>query len=453
MDISVYHAFQLFIDKLKKLFKNELVSKSVAAFAVKIIAAAAMFVLNVILARKLGANDIGIFFLSVTIVTLVAVVSRLGLDNAVLKYISAYTSKNKHNRVSDVYFKANALVFLMSLILVFLFISNISIVNQYLFDGDISVNDSLYLFVLSVIPVALITIQSESLKGLKRITESVSIQSLLVPVFTIFLTLLFVDQYGLYGAALSYLLGNFITLVIALYIWNVHKVRSFNKIETDKVEINQLLKVSMPMLWVAIFQVVNIWFSTLALGVLATNEDVGIYNLAARTAALTSFILVAVNSISAPKFSEMYENNDSEGLERVAKGSALIATVMATPVLCAFIIMPEYVMSIFGSEFKNGAIVLSILAISQFINVCTGSVGYLLLMSGNEKKMRNNMFFCTAINIVLNILLIPELGIIGAALATASVMVLQNVIAVIIAWRSLNIITLPINFSRYRTTG
>ena len=451
MDISVCHAYQLFIKKFKNIFKSELVNKSVAAFVVKVAAAAAMFALNVILARKLGANDIGVYFLSVTLVTIVAVVSRLGLDNAVLKFISAYSAKDRHNLVDDVYLKANILVFTMSLFLVVIITVNIDFISQYLFDGH---NDEpLYIFILCVIPVALVSIQSESLKGLKRITESVSVQSLLVPVFTILLALYLVDEFGLYGAAISFLSANCIALIVGFYLWNISRVKLYNIIHTKPVDLRQLIQVSMPMLWVAIFQVVNIWFATLALGVLATNEEVGVYNLAARTAALTSFILIAVNSIAAPKFSEMYENNDQIGLQRVAKESALIATVMATPALLAFIIMPEFIMSIFGEDFKNGSTVLSILAISQFVNVCTGSVGYLLLMSGNEKKMRNNMFLCTLINIVLNIILIPELGIVGAALATASVMILQNIIAVIIAWKSLNIITLPIGLSRFRATN
>ena len=55
-------------------------------------------------------------------------------------------------------------------------------------------------------------------------------------------------------------------------------------------------------------------------------------------------------------------------------------------------------MSLFGPEFRAGGPVLTILAAGQYVNVLTGSVGYLLMMTGNERLVRNNMAVAALLN-------------------------------------------------------
>jgi O-antigen/teichoic acid export membrane protein len=69
------------------------------------------------------------------------------------------------------------------------------------------------------------------------------------------------------------------------------------------------------------------------------------------------------------------------------------------------------------------------LALGQFVNVITGSVGYLLTMTGHEKDIRNNMLFCGPFAIMLSLALIPFWGAIGSAIATALALSVQNLIA------------------------
>ena len=101
-------------------------------------------------------------------------------------------------------------------------------------------------------------------------------------------------------------------------------------------------------------------------------------------------------------------------------------------------------MGIFGNSFKSGAFILVILALGQFINVITGSVGYLLMMSGNERLLRNNIIFIAVLNLTLNLLLIPKYGILGAAISTSVSLALQNIISMVIVKYRLGIWTFPL---------
>jgi O-antigen/teichoic acid export membrane protein len=78
-------------------------------------------------------------------------------------------------------------------------------------------------------------------------------------------------------------------------------------------------------------------------------------------------------------------------------------------------------MGIFGPDFERGWPVLVIGAVGQLVNCGVGSVGYLLLMSGNQKRLIKVQFAMTVVSVLTNIILIPALGMVGAALASACV--------------------------------
>ena len=91
------------------------------------------------------------------------------------------------------------------------------------------------------------------------------------------------------------------------------------------------------------------------------------------------------------------------------------------------IVFAARLMRIFGPDFESGWPVLVIGAVGQLVNCGVGSVGYLLLMSGNQKRLIKVQFVMTIISVVTNLSLIPTLGMVGAALAAAGVNVGGNV--------------------------
>jgi len=100
-------------------------------------------------------------------------------------------------------------------------------------------------------------------------------------------------------------------------------------------------------------------------------------------------------------------------------------------------------MSIFGTQFTSGGNILTVLSIGQFVNVAMGSVGYLLVMSGNETLMRNSTIVAALINIVLHIILVPLAGVLGAAIASTLSLIMMNVFLAYFVWLRLNIWTIP----------
>jgi O-antigen/teichoic acid export membrane protein len=101
------------------------------------------------------------------------------------------------------------------------------------------------------------------------------------------------------------------------------------------------------------------------------------------------------------------------------------------------LIFPSFLMSLFGEEFSEGAVLLQILAVGQFINGITGSVGFLLMMSGHERDMRN-------VTLISGFFLTAQFGIIGVATGTAIAVATQNLLAVYFVKKQLGFNTLAV---------
>lgn len=96
--------------------------------------------------------------------------------------------------------------------------------------------------------------------------------------------------------------------------------------------------------------------------------------------------------------------------------------------LLIFLIFPKSILGIFGEEFRTGAIALMILTIGQFVNAASGSVGYILQMTGKQRLFQYIILFASIVNAYLNFILIPQIGIVGAAIASCIAVSIINII-------------------------
>ena len=103
--------------------------------------------------------------------------------------------------------------------------------------------------------------------------------------------------------------------------------------------------------------------------------------------------------------------------------------------------MPKFLLGLFGEDFSNGYIALIILCIGQFFNGFCGSVGYIMQLTGNERKFQQIVMTALFVNVLLNLFLIPYYGINGAAASSAISLILWNFLSMIYIKKNLNIST------------
>ena len=86
----------------------------------------------------------------------------------------------------------------------------------------------------------------------------------------------------------------------------------------------------------------------------------------------------------------------------------------------------ESILGIWGSEFKNAYWILVIIGIGRFVNLATGAVGIILTMTGHEKIQSQISVISLFLIIILNVFLIKFYGVIGAAIATSTIVIGEN---------------------------
>jgi O-antigen/teichoic acid export membrane protein len=418
---------------------REVVAHASTAFAVKILAAILSLSLSIALARLLGATDTGHYYLIFTIVTIAALLARSGIDRAGLRFVAASKAADRPADIAHAHKLSVILVATIGSIATVTLASGANFLAADVFSAE-ALAPLVAIAALAVVPIALSNLYSELLKGLKRTGVAIAVQSAWLPALTLIGVAIAVPRYGLRGAVIAMLIGSCLTLVTAILYWLRLSPRTTGE---KTLNFDELVSASRPLFWVGVFQLVIAHSATIVLGIFHSASEIGRFAVATRTSALISFVLFAVNSIAAPKFAELYRQNRLADLQATAIQSAALMAVMALPLLMVFLFFPGSIMGIFGPEFTGAALVLAVLSIGQFINVVTGSVGYLLAMTGHGKPLRNTLAVSAVIHVTICFAVVPNFGAVGAAIVTALTMTFINARLAYCVWQRLEIVSLP----------
>lgn len=420
---------------------NEVAKGTLLAFGLKVIGAGLAFIFNVIIARLLGAEGAGLFFLALSVTAIGSVIGRIGLDNTLLRFIATHMAKGEISQVKGVYLLGMTMAIIASGTLALLGFWLSPWIAIEIFDKPTLVGPLKWMS-LAILPFAILNLQAESLKGLKRIRDALLVQSIGVPLVGILLIFPLTTLGGVEGSIWAYLTATILVTLLGLSFW----LKNTMKLEGEPMlySLKTLLISCKPLFVTALMNRALLpWTPLIFLGIWADNQEVGIFGAVSRLAMLVSFMLTSINNVLAPKFAELYANNEKKVMELTAQRSALMITLLTSPIFFLLIFGAEWVLSLFGSEFMVGAIALTILATGELINTLTGSVNHFLIVTGNELIVRNITVFGVIIQTILCLVLIPWTGIIGAAIATAIAVAAINFIAVYFVWKKTKIIMIP----------
>jgi O-antigen/teichoic acid export membrane protein len=284
--------------------------------------------------------------------------------------------------------------------------------------------DPLIWIALSVPFFACYNLFGMALQGLRKVFVSVSILKIVAPLFLIILVLLWKPSSST-TASMLYFFSSVITAFIGFYFW-----RKDIPTVKGKFEKSVLWKSSSSLWIVAFMQQMIMWSGQFIAGVFNTPQELASLAVARNTSILITFLLAAVSYVSAPRFASMYKENKLKELERYVRNTTRLLIFTSLPVILFMMIFPDFLMSLFGKGFEGGSGYLRVLVLGQFINVATGSVGYLLTMSGHEKDMRNITIINGVLAVVLALILNPIFGAMGSAISTAIAVALSNIMAV-----------------------
>jgi O-antigen/teichoic acid export membrane protein len=403
--------------------------KITTIFSIRFLGAILGISFSFVLARVLGAYEVGIYFQALNIAIIGTIIGRMGLDNVVLKFTAIYSKNNEWDKVNGVYKQAIKICLFVSVIVTILlyFLSGIIAENFY---KDAHAIIPIQWMVVSIIPFSLMTLHAEILKGLEKTSLSIIVQHVLIP-FTCLVVLLFYGELSdINIAVVTYVVSVFLSLLLS-FIFLKYSVKE-DKITT--MNSSKLLEMGLPLLLVASMGLFLSITDSMMLAFWLDSSTVGIYGILVKIVFLSSMLLFVVNSIVAPKIASAFSQKEYSLVFKILKQSIIYLSMVALLILFIFFFFNVQILSIFGSEFISGKNALLILAVGQFFVLATGPVEYMLVMTGNEKLYRNIVIFSAILNIILNIALIPKYHMIGASVATATSLIIKNVLTAVVAY-------------------
>lgn len=423
-----------------------MLSGSAITFALKITGLLLSYLVAMMISKSYGADGVGLYNLSQRIIRSLAIVCALGFNISVLRYVGEFNTKpNRGTYLKKLlsYFLQLALpISILVSIILFLYANEIAlnVFENKDYDGAIKIIAAvLPFFTLNLISV-------EFIRGLKLLKVSEFLRSVSIYLMVIILLSLTVLHYGILNPIYALAIGISITFLGAIIFIIVH----VKKLPTgdEKVNFNkkEFVKTSLPMMVITISSFVLAFSGIFFLELFSTTDIVGIYSICIMLSQLVSMALTVVNTISAPKFSELFWSHKIKELKKVLHHSSKLIFWSSIVISIVLIGLSEYILALFGEEFVKGQTVLIILIAGQIINATTGSVGVFMNMTGNQKILRN-IIVLTAIMIVVGYyFIVPKYGMVGAALISVCGTAIINIISALYVYKKLNFTTFYLPF-------
>lgn len=179
------------------------------------------------------------------------------------------------------------------------------------------------------------------------------------------------------------------------------------------------------------FQVGMLWADTLLLGLLASTEEAGVYAAVTRYLLIGQLAQLSVTDVVQPQVSRaLAAGAQAEAARLYQVGTAWLVSLTWPIYLFLGVFAPVFA-GLFGPAYARGAPALSLLCAAMIVATIAGPVDAVLLMGGRSSWSLANTASAFALNVGLNLVLIPRLGLVGAALAWAAGLVWRNIPALV----------------------
>lgn len=166
-------------------------------------------------------------------------------------------------------------------------------------------------------------------------------------------------------------------------------------------------------------QFLNGQLGVLLLGALATEAEVGLYRVSHTFALQVSFGLTIANMVLAPQFASQFGAGELSSLRETHLQSARIATGFGLAVVLAYLFLGEQMIDVLlGAEYAESFVPMMILALGHVVTLWAGTTNVLLNMVGKESRVMRAGILSAVVNFIFGLVLVSEFGLLGAALSS-----------------------------------
>jgi O-antigen/teichoic acid export membrane protein len=419
---------EVVIDKALKL----IVRSSFIVFITVILSKLLAWAYRVIIVRYYGIEAYGYYSLLILVLGLFVTFGSLGFVDGLLRYIPKYLGekKNQNARYLLNYSIVSLLVSgLISVVLLFFFSDYIAIKVF----KDVGFSSLLKVFSLLILAWIFSNVFLTTINSLEKIGWYSFLSDVLPNISRVGIILILIFLGSSMNAVFISYGASLIILVTFSYIIFKRYSHVLIKKEISLAEKESMKKefraYSFPMVFTGGVSKLNFWIDSLIIAIFLTPSDVGFYNAAIPVALLLHIIPELFYPLFFPLITRMISSKNREVAKDISKQLGKWVFMINLPIFILLFFFPDVVLGfIFNISDPVTSSSLRILSLGAFITSFLYISQRLLLIHGFSKTLLFNSVLALVANIILNVILIPKYGIMGAAIATSSVWVAVGIL-------------------------
>ncbi len=405
-------------------YSTEMAKGSIWGLAGSIALKLISFLYAIIIARAASQNDVGIFYLCISILTIPGIFDDLGLPGSLARYIPYFQERNEKAKVRDLLKTSYFLVTVSSSIIVILLLwqaGNIGVIYH-----NAQLPFAIQLLSVFLILNNLLSMNTSYFQGrgdIRSLQFALNVQN----VFKLILTVAF---FFFFGASVLTLSAAFLLSFLIAFVSSLPEViKKFSELPQigEGLSKSELVKEIIPFgltlsvigsLWGLISSADRLLLGYLAAPTVAS-EIVAIYSIATTFAGVLLIFPASIGNIFLPLMSRLAAKNDYNKMRSVMETANRWVLIITIPVAVMFIGFSSQMLSEFyGVSYAKGSDVMAIFTFGLLIS----SFSYIISIAFAAIRMIKLEFKITivvaAVNVLLNLIFIPMYGMVGSAMAS-----------------------------------
>lgn len=390
------------------------------------------FLVQILLARILGNVGYGSLSLATTVIAFAGLFAGLGISRGVERNVAYYEDEpSKARGIVRAGLNLSLAGHVVTAVAIFVLAPTIA--NGVFDNPDLTL--LLRIAALGMPFMALRSVGKAAATGSRDPKTHVVVSQVLGPLTRSALVAGFVLLgYGAAGAILGQTIARVLMAGVAVWLaWRVFPVDVLGK---TKSMYRELLGFSLPLLFAGWMTLFIDETDYLVLGLFHTEDLVGTYTAMFGLRPIILLFFFPATFLLTPVVSRLQKDDSLDQARRSYQAVSKWTTLVSLPLFLLVFLFPRVVIQVsFGADYLSGATVLRVLGLSGLVTIVLGANDRVLIGLGHTRTSMYSNALAALSNVALNLLLIPEFEMFGAAMASLTAFAARNVVNAVLLYR------------------
>ncbi|MBM3233328.1 flippase, partial [Candidatus Pacearchaeota archaeon] len=386
---------------------------------------------RILIARSFGPEEYGLFSLATMVVILFVSLASLGIPEGLVRFIALYRGNKNVKKIGALVKSALGFLIFTSVVTSIALIMLTPWISLNLFHTDKLIP---YLY-LAALAIPFYTIANVYLSVL-RAFEKIASYSFILNFMQNFTKIAALAIFVFFGMKINAIMFSYVLGILAMFLaaFVAVKVKLAHNLKVQKGgrglnPLREIFSYSWPLSLLSVASFILYWVDSFTIGYFRNPVEVGLYNVAVPLAAIVMIVPDLIIQLFFPLVTKEYSRKNYSLIQELSKQATKWVFLVNVPLTLIILLFPGVIINFFfGSTYLAAEQSLQLLTLGSLFGSLSIIPAHLISMIGKSKLMLGNTLAMLALNVVLNILLVPRYGMAGAAFSTMVIFICISII-------------------------